>query len=623
MSRRLALLIGNVYYQDGRLHAPVSGKTFTALADALESSAAGFDEVFVSVNKPAVELQLAIAEFLEMSQAPDDVLLLYFAGHALYHQARPYLACADTFTASYLDATTIQADYVRRRFSLHPSRHKLVLLDCSTSPLLGGDKLPQDDGWLGQAFQAGGVQVVAAARPYTPDAPPHSTLTPALVEAIRANQIRLDAAGLAAAVAWLSQIAAPPAAEMPAAEAESPAAEAEMPVDEVETATGEAVVETPAVVTETDTVMSAEAAADADAAADAEVVALFEAAAATETATLDEKAPVAAAVETPAATADGPPIGPESEAVEPAMMVRVGEATAVPPSPPRQFPKRAAAAALVILLLLLVAGGLSRRGFFSPTAVAPAPTPTTAVVAALPTDAPTPSPTSTTALPAATATATTTAATGQNAEATNTAVPAAASPSPTPSPTPVVTQSPTPVAVQIVRQLVYMRSGPAINFRIVDYLTQGTAVTVLGRTESGEWYNVQLADGRIGWINSQMVAAAGEAPEIPLVGTIPAPADEFYNFVAQRTDDGLTITVGHVYAGTAGPEGTFLVRLLPETDLIQPTYENGRALGLGDFVVNFARTGEGAYTSTAVQLCMVSPAGVEFFCETFPLRREW
>lgn len=613
MSRRLALLIGNVYYQDGRLHTPVSGKMFTALADALESPAAGFDEVFVSVNKPAVELQLAIAEFLEMSQAPDDVLLLYFAGHALYHQARPYLACADTFTASYLDATTIQADYVRRRFSLHPSRHKLVLLDCSTSPLLAGDKLPQDEGWLGQAFQAGGMQVVAAARPYTPDAPPHSTLTPALVEAIRANQIRLDADGLAAAVAWLSQIAAPPAAEMPAAEAESPAAEAEMPVNEVETATGEAVVEAPAVVTETDTVMSA------DVAADAETVALFEAAAAAETATLDEKAPVAAAVETPAVTADSSPVEPESEAVEPAVMVRVDEATAVPS--PRQFPKRAAVAALVILLLLLLAGGLYRRGFFSPTAVAPAPTPTTAAVAVLPTDEPTPSPTSTTAPPAATATPAP--ATGQNAEATNTAVPAAQSPSPTPSPTPVVTQSPTPVAVQIVRQLVYMRSGPAINFRIVDYLAQGTAVTVLGRTESGEWYNVQLADGRTGWINSQMVAAAGEAPEIPLVGTIPAPADEFYNFVAQRTDDGLTITVGHVYAGTAGPEGTFLARLLPETDLIQPTYENGQALGLGDFVVNFARTGEGVYTSTAVQLCMVSTAGVEFFCQTFPVRREW
>lgn len=613
MSRRLALLIGNVYYQDGRLHTPVSGKMFTALADALESPAAGFDEVFVSVNKPAVELQLAIAEFLEMSQAPDDVLLLYFAGHALYHQARPYLACADTFTASYLDATTIQADYVRRRFSLHPSRHKLVLLDCSTSPLLAGDKLPQDEGWLGQAFQAGGMQVVAAARPYTPDAPPHSTLTPALVEAIRANKIRLDADGLAAAVAWLSQIAAPPAAEMPAAEAESPAAEAEMPVNEVETATGEAVVEAPAVVTETDTVMSA------DVAADAETVALFEAAAAAETATLDEKAPVAAAVETPAVTADSSPVEPESEAVEPAVMVRVDEATAVPS--PRQFPKRAAVAALVILLLLLLAGGLYRRGFFSPTAVAPAPTPTTAAVAVLPTDEPTPSPTSTTAPPAATATPAP--ATGQNAEATNTAVPAAQSPSPTPSPTPVVTQSPTPVAVQIVRQLVYMRSGPAINFRIVDYLAQGTAVTVLGRTESGEWYNVQLADGRTGWINSQMVAAAGEAPEIPLVGTIPAPADEFYNFVAQRTDDGLTITVGHVYAGTAGPEGTFLARLLPETDLIQPTYENGQALGLGDFVVNFARTGEGVYTSTAVQLCMVSTAGVEFFCQTFPVRREW
>ncbi|HUM71406.1 MAG TPA: SH3 domain-containing protein, partial [Chloroflexota bacterium] len=308
-----------------------------------------------------------------------------------------------------------------------------------------------------------------------------------------------------------------------------------------------------------------------------------------------------------------------------AVMVRVGEAatTAVPPAPARRFP-RWAAAVLLILLLLLV-GGLYGRELFAPTAVSPAHTPTTAAVAVLPTDAPTASPTSTATLPAVTATPTaTTAAAGQNSDATGTAVSAAASPSPTSSPTPVVTSSPTPVGVHIVRQLVYMRSGPAINFRIVEYLTQGTAVTVLGRTESGEWYNVQLEDGRSGWVFSEMVAATdGEALGIPLVGTIPAPTDEFYNFVAQRTEDGLTITVGHVYAGTAGPEGMFLARLLPETDLIQPTYENGQALGLGDFVVHFARVAEGEYTSTAVQLCMASTAGVEFFCETFPLRRQW
>jgi hypothetical protein len=152
-------------------------------------------------------------------------------------------------------------------------------------------------------------------------------------------------------------------------------------------------------------------------------------------------------------------------------------------------------------------------------------------------------------------------------------------------------------------------------------------VTVLGRTESGEWYNVQLADGRTGWVYSEMVESPAEASptEIPVVGTLPAAANEFYDFVPQFTDEGVTISVGHVYVGTAGPEGTFQATLLPETSLIQTIYENGQELGLGDFIVHFVRVGEEPpeYTSTAVQLCMVSTAGVAFYCETFPLRWVW
>jgi hypothetical protein len=590
MSRRLALLIGNVHYQDGRLHAPVSGKTFTTLADALESpTIGGFDEVFVSVNKPAVEAQLAIAEFLEFSHAPDDVLLLYFAGHALYHQSRPYLACADTFTAGYLDATTIQADYVRRRFSLHPSRHKLLILDCSASAMLAGDTLPTDEGWLGQAFQAVGVQVVAAAHPYLPASPYSSPLTPGFVEALRTGQARLNAPGLAGTAALLHEIAIPSISALTAMA--TPVVEAEELLTETAAPEGEP--------------LFAEAVTDTPTATDV---------------------PTEIKAAPPAATADtlpGPaPLSEESEVVEPAVMVRVDEKAAAAASAPpeqRNF-RRYALVALVLLLLLLAAGGLAGRHVGWLTAVAPADTPTTAAVAHLPTDEPTPSPTRT-AAPTIAPTSTA----HSNPTATNTAVPATPSPAPSPSPTRLITPSPTPVEVQIERQLVFMRSGPAINFRIVAYLTQGTAVTVLGRTESGDWYNVQLADGRTGWIYSQMAAAlaGSNLAEIPLVSTLPTPANEFYDFVVQPVDDGLTMSVGHVYVGTAGAEGTFQATLLPETEIIQPTYENGQALGLGDFVVHWARVAEGEYSSTAVQLCMLSSGGEPFFCQTFPLRRTW
>jgi hypothetical protein len=154
---------------------------------------------------------------------------------------------------------------------------------------------------------------------------------------------------------------------------------------------------------------------------------------------------------------------------------------------------------------------------------------------------------------------------------------------------------------------------------------QGTTVTILGRTPSGEWFNVALADGRTGWLFSEMVESATEegAPAVPEVATIPAAVDEFYDFSAGDTADGLTVSVGHVYAGTVGPSGTFQAELLPETNLIATEYVNGTDLGLGQFIVDFRRAAEGEYTSTAVRVCMVSPSGIDFFCETFPVRKEW
>ncbi len=555
MSKRLALLIGNVHYQDGRLYAPVPGKDLTALADVLRDPGRGhFDEVFVLVNKPAVDVQLAIAEFFEESHSPDDLLLIYFAGHALHHQGQPYLATGDTFTEHYLDATSIQADYVRRRLALSPVRHKVVMLDCRVSALLEGDGLPSEPAWLGQAFDGAGAVVAVVSRPYPPaDEPAHSRFTPALVEGMRTGAADENGDGQVTAAEWFAYAQAQATSE--------------------------------------------------------QYCHLF--------------APEQAAQLIVSAAPEGKkmPLTPALETVVPS---------------PRRSLKPYAMAALVVLLLLLV-GGLYRSGVFPPTAVTSTHTPTLAVAAVLPLSAPsrTPTPTKPTAPTMTPSPRVTETATKPGTKATDTAVPAPSlDPAITPSPTASSTVAPSvsaptgtapPLGVHVVRQLIFMRSGPAINFRILDYLPEGTAVTVLGRTESGEWYNVQLADGRSGWVFSEMVQPpADEDPnEIPIAATLPAPMDEFYDFVAQPTADGLTITVDHVYVGTQGEEGTFTAELLPETTLIAPTYENGQALGLGQFVVRFARVGEGEYTSTAVRLCMVSTTGQPFFCETYSASKEW
>jgi len=569
MSRRLALLIGNVYYQDGRLHAPVSGKEFTALADRLENEQEGrFDEVFVLVNKPAVEVQLALAEFFDQSRSPDDLLLIYFAGHILYHQEKPLLTCGDTFTSTYLDASTIQAEYMRRRLSLCQAAQKLIVLDATVSPLQPDGTLPEDSHWLTGAFAGADTAVLAASQPADADPSPiHSQFTPALAAGLQAGAADADGDGLITVGEWFdfAQSQADPAQNCQ--------------ITGRELAAG--------------LVMGA---------------------------------------------------APTHKGAVP--LVLPPPATAVPATSTSR--RNWVIAGLTLLVLLLLAGGVYGSGLINGTVAPTSPpvVPTTAVAALLPTATATDTaqPPTATATKTATATPTATSKPGNKNTATpegavTTTATADAGTQTTPvtgtveatnaptSATTTVTPSLSPLGVHVVRQLIYMRSGPAINFRILDYLPEGTAVTVLGRTESGEWYNIQLDDGRTGWVYSEMVASPAEASptEIPLVGTIPAAANEFYNFVAQPTDNGLTITVGHVYIGTEGPDATFQATLVPGTSLIQLTYENGQELGLGDLVVHFARVGEEPpeYSSTAVKLCMVSPAGVEFYCQTFPLRYVW
>lgn len=565
MSKRFALLIGNVRYQDGRLSAPVSGKTLTALADLLRDPQIGrFDDVFVQVNNTAVEVQLAIAEFFEVTTSPNDTILIYFAGHVLHHKGQPYLAQWDTFTESYLEATTMQPEYLMRRLAKAPARQKLMVLDvCASHMLADEDALPEDDEWLLAAFSAPNLVTMTAVQ--TQSSTAHSDFTNALIDGLQSGQARPNDDGVVTAQAWF---------------------------DHAETAVPDPV----------RLQLRPEA--------------------------LAKRFIVAALSDEKLALLPPPPIAGD------------GETAVADDGEPDGRKKWAIVAVLLLLVLFVGGGGLFASGLIGQTA---APEMTTVPIAAIteePTEAATATATETavpsdTATPTQTATATKPGAkdedeTLSSVTPTMTQMPVVTntvSPTGTIEATQTVTVSvtPLPVGVHVVRQRIFMRSGPAINFRIEEYLDQGTAVTVLGQTPSGEWFNIELADGRTGWVYSEMVESpADEAPEdIPEVVTMPAPVNEFYDFSAGETEDGLTVAVSHVYVGTVGENGTFTAKLLPETNLITTEYVNSDELGLGQFVVNFTKTGAGAYTSTAVEVCMVSAAGQEFFCDTFPVRIEW
>ncbi len=97
-------------------------------------------------------------------------------------------------------------------------------------------------------------------------------------------------------------------------------------------------------------------------------------------------------------------------------------------------------------------------------------------------------------------------------------------PTPTPTtPMPTPTHTPTPVTPQIVSSTtVNIRSGPGTNYPIIGSLPPNTPLLpVIGRNETGSWWQVQLDEGEAGWVSDEVVEARG-TDAVPIV-PIPIP----------------------------------------------------------------------------------------------------
>jgi uncharacterized protein YraI len=179
--------------------------------------------------------------------------------------------------------------------------------------------------------------------------------------------------------------------------------------------------------------------------------------------------------------------------------------------------------------------------------------------------------------------------------------------------------------MDVVAQQAFLRAGPGINYRILAFPGQGTAVTVIARNGDATWFNVILADGESGWLYQEVIAPEDDADfaGVPIAATIPAPINDFFDSVVVPAEDGLAAQVYHTYVGTFGDDAYFQATLRPETELVQPTYPRGQELGIGLLTAVFNRAADGAYTSNQVEFCMVSADGTPFYCETFPARKSW
>jgi hypothetical protein len=90
----------------------------------------------------------------------------------------------------------------------------------------------------------------------------------------------------------------------------------------------------------------------------------------------------------------------------------------------------------------------------------------------------------------------------------------------TSDPTVEATPVPTDVAVVSVSALA-LRSGPGLAYPVLQFLAEGSRLTVLGQNEAGDWLFVRLSSGTEGWVYRLFARYGGLAPT---VATPPPPA---------------------------------------------------------------------------------------------------
>lgn len=86
---------------------------------------------------------------------------------------------------------------------------------------------------------------------------------------------------------------------------------------------------------------------------------------------------------------------------------------------------------------------------------------------------------------------------------------------PTASDTPTPTDVPPIIGIIASINTVNVREGPGIGFSAFEAVRPGTRVQVLGQNAEGNWLNIQLEDGREGWISTDLLRLQDTATPLP------------------------------------------------------------------------------------------------------------
>lgn len=129
--KKAALLVGNDDYDDERLlrlRGPI--KDIYRLQEVLKQpEIGGFDEVRVLFNASRVDIERAISAVFN-NKRPDDLVLLYFAGHGVRDlDGDLFLAAKDT-RFDLLLGTAVPASFIKKVMGQSRSRRQILILDC-------------------------------------------------------------------------------------------------------------------------------------------------------------------------------------------------------------------------------------------------------------------------------------------------------------------------------------------------------------------------------------------------------------------------------------------------------------------------------------------------------------
>jgi uncharacterized protein YgiM (DUF1202 family) len=93
-----------------------------------------------------------------------------------------------------------------------------------------------------------------------------------------------------------------------------------------------------------------------------------------------------------------------------------------------------------------------------------------------------------------------------------------------PTPLPPPTNAPSEVTATVTENL-RVRGGPSTDYQVVDRLTKGATVRLVGRTEASDWWQIPLPsnpDAR-GWISAEFTDVNGSTDSLPVVEAGPPP----------------------------------------------------------------------------------------------------